>query len=118
MMDRRTVLKGGIVLAATAHTTAFALSEIDLLVARFNAANAAWLATGDVNGDVEAEGPEYEAAWKACKDIILHKCRTAQEVQEKLNAVLADQWLCETSECGKDEELGWLHRHFLRSLII
>ncbi|WPE22505.1 hypothetical protein [Shinella zoogloeoides] len=118
-MDRRTFIRGAVIAASTpAAIGAVSTLGIGVLVNRYRAANAAWLATAGADGDVEAEGPEYEAAWSAVKDVVTHQCQTAEEVQEKIKAVLSDQWLCETAECGWDVEAGRLHRHFLRSLII
>jgi hypothetical protein len=63
-----------------------------------------------------AEGPEYEAAWSACKDVVRFQCRSSQEVVTKAKGILSHGWLLETAEVGIREE-GYWFRDFLKTLI-
>ena len=91
-------------------------SDIDFLAQRFHAANAAWLATADENGDIEAVGPEYEAAWSACKAVLRHKCRSKDEVARKVEIVLGHDWLMESAGGDFEDEPFYL-RDFLKTLV-
>lgn len=94
----------------------FPLSDIDYLARRFHAANAAWLATADENGDIEAVGPEYEAAWSACKAVLRHKCCSKNEAARKVEIVLGHDWFTESAENGLEDGRFYL-RDFLKTLV-
>ncbi|WP_174800973.1 hypothetical protein [Martelella limonii] len=93
-----------------------AVVDIDLLAQRFHVANAAWLATADENGDIEAVGPEYEAAWEACKDVLRHQCRSKEEAVRKTEIVLGHDWLIESADSNFEDERFYL-RDFLKTLV-
>jgi hypothetical protein len=91
--------------------------ELEAKLQRYRIANAEWYATGDAVGEITSEGPAYEAAWQACKDVVFHPCSSATEVARKIEIILADRWLEETAQVGYDDG-RYLFRDFARSLIV
>lgn len=91
-------------------------ADIDVLAKRFHAANAAWLATADENGDIQAVGPEYDAAWFACKAVLRHQCQSQDEAARKVEVVLGHDWLTESAENGLEDGQFYL-RQFLKTLV-
>jgi hypothetical protein len=69
------------------------MGDLEAKLHRYQIANAAWFATGDAVGDITAEGPAYDAAWQACKDVVFHPCASSAEVARKIEIILADSWL-------------------------
>jgi len=92
-------------------------SEIDTLIRDFYAAKEAWSATADEDGDLIADGPEYENSWASCKDLVRYQCRTDEDVRRKVTAILENGWLRETAEIGFDDE-PFNFGHFLKTLIV
>ena len=117
-MDRRTFMKGAAIAVSTpAAIGAVATLEIDLLIRRFYADKDAWSATADEDGDLIADGPEYENSWASCKDLIRYQCRTDEDVRRKVTAILENGWLRETAEIGFDDE-SFHFGDFLKTLIV
>lgn len=115
---RRTFMKGGITLAATVSAVGVSANVFQSILDQYRRTNAAWLATEDENGEVVASGPEYEAAWECCKNVIRHQCQTDEEVQQKLYAIVVDEWLSEAAATGWDAHTGYLYDDFIKSMII
>tara|TARA_B100000614_G_C14389667_1_gene429086 strand:+ start:374 stop:718 length:345 start_codon:yes stop_codon:yes gene_type:complete len=92
------------------------VADIDVLAKRFHAANAAWMATADENGDVQASGKEYEAAWEACKAVLRHQCQSQEEAVRKVEIVLGHDWLIESADSNFEDGRFYL-RDFLKTLV-
>lgn len=90
--------------------------EIDTLIRDFYADKDAWSALADEDGDLIADGPEYEQSWASCKKLVRYQCRTEGDVRRKVTAILENGWLEETAEIGFDDE-SFHFRDFLKTLI-
>ncbi|MBB5043466.1 hypothetical protein [Shinella fusca] len=91
-------------------------TEIDTLIRDFYANKDAWSAMADEDGDLVADGPEYEQSWASCKKLIRYQCRTEEDVRRKVMAILENGWLEETAEIGFGDE-PFHFRDFLKTLI-
>lgn len=117
-MDRRTFIRGAAIAVSTPATIgAVATLEIDLLIRRFYADKNAWSAMADEDGDLIADGPEYENSWASCKNLIRYQCKTEDDVRRKVTAILENGWLEETAEIGFGDE-PFHFRDFLKTLIV
>ena len=109
-MDRRTVLKGGLVLAATAHTAALAPAVADPIIDAIKAYRAGLIAFGEL-GDEEYGKVETYEPWQQVLDNWNEPARTREGAIEALRAALGDDdglYGCEGADRMVRAALGYL----------
>lgn len=109
-MDRRTVLKGGLVLAATGHTVALAPVIADPLIDAIKAYRAGLVAFGDLSDEEYGKVETYEP-WQNVLDNWNEPARTREGAIEALRAALGDDdglYGCEGADRMVRAALGYL----------
>jgi hypothetical protein len=109
-MNRRTVLKGGAVLAVTAHTAALAPVIADPLIDAINAYRAGLLAFGELTDDQFGNVETYEP-WQEVLDNWNEPARTREGAMEALRVALGDDdglYGCKGADRMVKAALGYL----------
>ncbi|OQP87593.1 hypothetical protein BTR14_03220 [Rhizobium rhizosphaerae] len=88
---------------------------LDLALTEFRAATARWMLTAERNGDLDEDGPTYDAAQAACMALVKYQCQTDADVQRKIEILQKEPLIRETAQAGRDER-GGVFDAFLNSL--
>ncbi|OQP84203.1 hypothetical protein BTR14_20595 [Rhizobium rhizosphaerae] len=115
---RRQEANSAVATAPDTEAAPVALTGLDLAWAEFRTATARWMLTVERNGDLDENGPAYDAAQAACDAVVTYQCQTDADVQRKIEIVLKEPLIRETAQMGHGDDDGDVFDAFLKSLQI